>query len=383
MTTTETSPADTTTGYQLEGTCSRSAPATCSAPAGSARTPTSGTCQSVVAYHLDKGTIRGVDVGGLTLVSVVHIPGNVLEGNWRQLVYVDDRASDEQAAALLDAFGGNLGGPLADLAQLIGERVAVERAPIATRSSTARARSRSATRSTRDAPLPRSRREHDHAQQLDLLDGPGSPAYVAEADHQRIDIPEHGYEWSSSRVERDPVRLEDRLPRAEQHAGAMSFSRPASPTRSGPARRGHRRGSPAGRHRRSPPPGPPPWRRRRPGPPRCSITTRSSRTDRRLVAALLFLLAWQVMIAAMMLPSSLPLVRLFARGLRPGAASLARDGGLPRRLRDRVVGLRRARLRDATPACMRRSTRARGCTSASGRSAARCWRWPAPSSSLR
>jgi predicted metal-binding membrane protein len=31
-----------------------------------------------------------------------------------------------------------------------------------------------------------------------------------------------------------------------------------------------------------------------------------------LVAALLFLLAWQVMIAAMMLPSSLPLVRLFA-----------------------------------------------------------------------
>ena len=25
---------------------------------------------------------------------------------------------------------------------------------------------------------------------------PGSPAYVAQADHQRIDIPEHGYEWS-------------------------------------------------------------------------------------------------------------------------------------------------------------------------------------------
>jgi hypothetical protein len=25
---------------------------------------------------------------------------------------------------------------------------------------------------------------------------PGSPAYVAVADHQRIDIPEHGYQWS-------------------------------------------------------------------------------------------------------------------------------------------------------------------------------------------
>jgi hypothetical protein len=25
---------------------------------------------------------------------------------------------------------------------------------------------------------------------------PGSPAYVGKADHQRISIPEHGYEWS-------------------------------------------------------------------------------------------------------------------------------------------------------------------------------------------
>ena len=36
-----------------------------------------------------------------------------------------------------------------------------------------------------------------------------------------------------------------------------------------------------------------------------------------LLAGLLFLLAWQVMIAAMMLPSSLPLVRLYARASLP------------------------------------------------------------------
>jgi predicted metal-binding membrane protein len=44
-----------------------------------------------------------------------------------------------------------------------------------------------------------------------------------------------------------------------------------------------------------------------------------------------FLLAWQVMIAAMMLPSSLPLVRLFAKAStgqpRPGAATAAFLGG--------------------------------------------------------
>jgi hypothetical protein len=33
-------------------------------------------------------------VSGLTLVGVVYIPGNILEGNWRQAVLVDERASD-------------------------------------------------------------------------------------------------------------------------------------------------------------------------------------------------------------------------------------------------------------------------------------------------
>ena len=33
-------------------------------------------------------------------------------------MFVDDRATDEQEQALLEAFGGMLGGPLGDLAQL-------------------------------------------------------------------------------------------------------------------------------------------------------------------------------------------------------------------------------------------------------------------------
>jgi predicted metal-binding membrane protein len=49
------------------------------------------------------------------------------------------------------------------------------------------------------------------------------------------------------------------------------------------------------------------------------------------VAMPVFLLAWQVMVAAMMLPSSLPLVRLFATAsagqLRPGAAMVGFLGG--------------------------------------------------------
>ena len=54
----------------------------------------------------------------------------MLKGKFRVVRYVDDRASVAQEAALLRAFRGELGGPLADLAGLVGEEVAARRAAI-------------------------------------------------------------------------------------------------------------------------------------------------------------------------------------------------------------------------------------------------------------
>lgn len=59
-----------------------------------------------------------------------HIPGNILQGNWRIVIFMDDKASPQQQELILNAWTGKLGGPLADLAKLVGEVVAVERAPI-------------------------------------------------------------------------------------------------------------------------------------------------------------------------------------------------------------------------------------------------------------
>lgn len=56
--------------------------------------------------------------------------GVLAPGSWRVVSFVDDRATAEQNKAILDAYHGRLGGPLADLATLVGEVVAVERAPI-------------------------------------------------------------------------------------------------------------------------------------------------------------------------------------------------------------------------------------------------------------
>jgi hypothetical protein len=89
-----------------------------------------GTCDSINAYDIERGVIDGVDVSGLTLGVITHIPGNVLAGGWRVVLVVEDSATPEQQEAILNAFGGKLGGPLADLSQLIGEVIAVERAPI-------------------------------------------------------------------------------------------------------------------------------------------------------------------------------------------------------------------------------------------------------------
>ena len=92
--------------------------------------PDNGTCDSALAHHFEKGEIDGVDVSGLTLGFIVHIPGNVLKGNWRAVVHIDQRATKQQEEALLSVYTGKQGGPIADLVQLIGEVVAVERSPI-------------------------------------------------------------------------------------------------------------------------------------------------------------------------------------------------------------------------------------------------------------
>jgi hypothetical protein len=84
----------------------------------------------VNSWHIAQGTIDGVNVSGLTVATLNHIPGNILKGNWRIIIFIDDKATDEQQEALVNAFTGKLGGPMADLAQLYGEVVAVERVPI-------------------------------------------------------------------------------------------------------------------------------------------------------------------------------------------------------------------------------------------------------------
>lgn len=116
--------------YQLEGNLLEVCTCNVLCPCWVGEDPDGGTCDTVIAWHIDKGTIDGTDVSGLTIAATAHIPGNILKGNWRAQVFVDEKSTPQQEEALLNVWTGKLGGPVADLVQLIGEVVGVERTQI-------------------------------------------------------------------------------------------------------------------------------------------------------------------------------------------------------------------------------------------------------------
>ena len=116
--------------YELEGSLLEVCTCKTLCPCWVGEDPDGGVCEGVLTWHVDRGHVNGTDVSGRTIALLAHIPGNILEGNWRVVVYVDDKASDDQQQALLDVWTGKLGGPMGDLSQLVGEVLDVRRAPV-------------------------------------------------------------------------------------------------------------------------------------------------------------------------------------------------------------------------------------------------------------
>ena len=90
-------------------------------------------CRVMLVFNVTEGDVEGTDVGRLVVAVLADTPKVMTEGNWRVGVFIDEKASDEQAEKLLAVFSGQLGGPMAALAPLIGENLGVERAPIEVR----------------------------------------------------------------------------------------------------------------------------------------------------------------------------------------------------------------------------------------------------------
>jgi hypothetical protein len=177
-------------GYKLEGNMLEACTCNAICPCWVGEDPDSGTCDGTIAWHFDKGEIDGVDVSGLTFALLLHIPANALSGNWRVVACVDDKATAEQEKAILAVYTGEKGGPVADMAQLIGEVVAVERTPITFGIVEGKGQLKIGT--SLDAEInplegPTGRRTTLHDAALSVIEG--APYYVGKADHLKASHP--------------------------------------------------------------------------------------------------------------------------------------------------------------------------------------------------
>lgn len=184
--------------YQLEGTLLEACSCGVLCPCWIGEDPDGGECYALTAYHFTKGHIGGIDVSGLAVVNVVHIPGNVLTpGSWRVVRFVPSDATEEQRQAILGAYRGDYGGPLADLAGLVGEVLAEKSARIEHEVVGGQGTLRiEGVLESKMSPY----RSFD-GNVTTLRDSvfstvPGSPAWVSKASVHRVTLPEHGMVWS-------------------------------------------------------------------------------------------------------------------------------------------------------------------------------------------
>ena len=87
-------------------------------------------CRVTLVFNIRSGEIDGTTIGGLKVALIADTPKIMTQGNWRLGVFVDEKATDAQFDRLVQVFTGQLGGPMAALAPLVGEVLGVQRAAI-------------------------------------------------------------------------------------------------------------------------------------------------------------------------------------------------------------------------------------------------------------
>jgi hypothetical protein len=190
-------PSATTSVYTLEGSLIEACSCNVNCPCWIGEDPDLGECFAIIAYGIERGRIRDVDVSGLSLVLICHIPGNVLAGNWQVVALVDEKGSPEQREAMLDAFTGKLGGPLGDLWEaLIGEVKGVEFVPISHEVAGGSGKLNvPGLAETEMEPYRGPDGSVTTLQNSVFSTVPGSPAWIAKASIHRVNLPQYGMTW--------------------------------------------------------------------------------------------------------------------------------------------------------------------------------------------
>jgi hypothetical protein len=107
--------------YWIEGDYFDACSCTVSCPCIFLNPATEDFCDNFFAWHIARGEMDGVDLAGLSVAMAVHSSKQMQDGNWKVVLYLDERADADQAAALQAIFSGQAGGHFASLAPLVGE----------------------------------------------------------------------------------------------------------------------------------------------------------------------------------------------------------------------------------------------------------------------
>ncbi len=159
--------------------------------------PTTGECTAIVGWHIDDGDYEGLSLDGLNVALAVHAPGHMVETQWRAALYLDDRASEAQHAALAAIFSGSAGGHPAVLGAHIGEVLGVASAPMTFEAD----ESSRALRVGEVVDVRINAMAGQGERQVTIADhplavSPGHEMVAARSDHFRFT--DHGYEWELS-----------------------------------------------------------------------------------------------------------------------------------------------------------------------------------------
>lgn len=93
--------------------------------------PNEGKCEFIVGYEVKDGTFGTVKMNGVRAVIVAKYPKAIHEGNGHVVLFIDDKATNEQADALATILSGKMGGmPWEALAGTIGKFEGPIRKPV-------------------------------------------------------------------------------------------------------------------------------------------------------------------------------------------------------------------------------------------------------------
>jgi hypothetical protein len=125
------SPAAQTTAYRVKADCVEACNCQHGCNCQFAGFPNEGKCEFIIGYEVKDGSFGDVSLKGLRAVVAAKYPKAIHEGNGHVVLFVDDKASQAQADAIVAIFSGKMGGmPWEALAGTIGKFEGPIRKPV-------------------------------------------------------------------------------------------------------------------------------------------------------------------------------------------------------------------------------------------------------------